>query len=150
MAYTSFVQALPVSGQKRYSLLRHSGLSITGRHGYIGKHVEFDSIRPDLIVIENGAYITEHCKILTHHLKTSSWKTEDEWWSYGEVRICKDAFIGAGTIICNKVTIGEGAIIGAGSVVTKDVPPFEIWAGNPCRFIKSRKAVGSDAEAGRE
>lgn len=36
------------------------------------------------------------------------------------------------------VTIGDGAVIGAGSVVTKDVGPYEIWAGNPARFIRKR------------
>jgi acetyltransferase-like isoleucine patch superfamily enzyme len=36
------------------------------------------------------------------------------------------------------VHIGDGAIIAAGSVVTKDVPPYEIWGGNPARFLKSR------------
>ena len=41
-------------------------------------------------------------------------------------------------IICNSVTIGEGSIIGAGSVVTKDIPANQVWAGNPARFIKDR------------
>lgn len=36
------------------------------------------------------------------------------------------------------VTIGKGAIIGAGSVVTKDIPPYQVWAGNPARYIKDR------------
>lgn len=36
------------------------------------------------------------------------------------------------------VTIGDGAVIGAGSVVTKDVGPYEIWAGNPARYIRKR------------
>lgn len=44
-------------------------------------------------------------------------------------------------IICPGVTIGDGAIIGAGSVVTKDVPPWYVVAGNPCRIIK-RRVVG--------
>lgn len=36
------------------------------------------------------------------------------------------------------ITIGDGAVIGAGSIVTKDVGPYEIWAGNPARFIRKR------------
>lgn len=39
---------------------------------------------------------------------------------------------------CSSVTIGKGAIIGAGSVVTKDIPPYQVWAGNPARYIKDR------------
>ena len=42
------------------------------------------------------------------------------------------------TILCG-LTIGEGAIVGAGSVVTKDIPTREIWAGNPAKFIKHRE-----------
>ncbi|WP_288607103.1 hypothetical protein [Prevotellamassilia timonensis] len=41
--------------------------------------------------------------------------------------------------MCNSVTIGDGAIIGAGAVVTKDVPANQVWAGNPAKFIKTRK-----------
>jgi acetyltransferase-like isoleucine patch superfamily enzyme len=43
------------------------------------------------------------------------------------------------TMICKPVTIGEGAIVGAMSVVTKDIPTNEVWAGNPARFIKKRE-----------
>lgn len=51
--------------------------------------------------------------------------------------IIKDlAFIGTRSIILKGVTIGEKSIIGAGSVVTNNVPDGEIWAGNPARFIK--------------
>lgn len=52
------------------------------------------------------------------------------------VHICKRAFIGSSVIILKGVTIGEESVIGAGSVVTKDIPAHEIWAGNPAKFIK--------------
>ena len=56
----------------------------------------------------------------------------------GKVSICKGAYLGMNTLVVKPVTIGENAIIGAGSVVTKDVPANEVWAGNPARFIRKR------------
>ena len=38
-----------------------------------------------------------------------------------------------------KTFIGEGAVVGAGFVVTKDIPDYEVWAGNPARFIRKRE-----------
>ncbi len=52
------------------------------------------------------------------------------------VLIKKGAFIGAHSIILKGVTVGENSVIGAGSVVTRDIPSSEIWAGNPATFIK--------------
>lgn len=47
-----------------------------------------------------------------------------------------DVFVGAGTIILKGCSIGNRAVIGAGSVVTCDIPQDQVWAGNPARFIK--------------
>ena len=55
-----------------------------------------------------------------------------------KVTICDDVWIGARVIILPGITIGKGSIIGAGAVVTKDVPEFVIAAGVPARVIKSR------------
>ncbi len=52
--------------------------------------------------------------------------------------IQNDVWIGQNTLIKQGVTIGNGAIVGMGSVVTKDIPPYEIWAGNPAKFIRKR------------
>ena len=52
------------------------------------------------------------------------------------VKIRDDVWIGAGSIILNGITIGEGAVVGAGSVVTKDVNPYTIVAGNPAKEIR--------------
>jgi acetyltransferase-like isoleucine patch superfamily enzyme len=51
------------------------------------------------------------------------------------IEIGPRAFIGAHTIVLKGVTIGQGAVIGAGSVVTRDVPAFEMWGGRPARLI---------------
>ena len=54
------------------------------------------------------------------------------------VNICDDVWIGARAILLPGVTIGKGAVIGAGSAVTKDVPEYSVVAGNPGRVVKSR------------
>lgn len=48
----------------------------------------------------------------------------------------KNVWIGANAVVCGGVTIGEGSVIGAGSVVTKDIPPMVVAVGNPCRVIR--------------
>ena len=52
------------------------------------------------------------------------------------IKICSDAWIGMNVIILKGVTVGEGAIVGAGSVVTKDVPAWTVVAGNPAIVVK--------------
>lgn len=54
------------------------------------------------------------------------------------VKICDDVWIGDSVIILPGVTIGKGSIIGAGTVVTRDVPEYSIFAGNPGAVIKHR------------
>ena len=50
------------------------------------------------------------------------------------VRIGKNVFIGGHCIILKGVTIGEGSVVGAGSVVTSEIPENEVWAGNPAKL----------------
>ncbi len=58
-------------------------------------------------------------------------------WQVEPTMVRRGASIGSGSTILSKVTIGENAIIGAGSVVTKSVPPNTIVAGNPARVLKT-------------
>ncbi len=55
----------------------------------------------------------------------------------------KYAFLGVNSIVMPGVTISEGAVIGAGAVVTRDVPDYEIWAGVPAKKIGNRKRFGT-------
>ena len=64
--------------------------------------------------------------------------SKNEYIEFRNTVIGNDVWIGSKCLIKGGVTIGTGAIIGMGSVVTKDVPPYEIWAGNPARCIRKR------------
>lgn len=57
-----------------------------------------------------------------------------------------DVWIGTGAIIMSGVTIGKGSIVAAGSIVTKNIPPCEIWGGNPAKKIKDRFSSPSDKQ----
>lgn len=126
---------LPMPGHGiRPWFVRLGGVNILDpKHTFIGKDVKYDGVHPELITIESGVRITGGTTILTHYIDPATGTFRN-----GEVRIRKGAFIGTRTIICNSVTIGEGAIVGAGSIVTKNIPANEVWAGNPARFIKKR------------
>ena len=62
-------------------------------------------------------------------------QTEEDW-TVEPTRVRQGASIGSGAVVLSKVTIGENAIVGAGSVVTKDVEPNTIVAGNPARLLR--------------
>lgn len=102
---------------------------------FIGEGVDFDTNYPQDITLEEGVRLTSGVKIITHFLdsKTGSYQR-------GKVIIKRGVHVGMNTLIVKPVTIGEKAIIGAGSVVTKDIPSNEVWAGNPAHLIKMRNS----------
>lgn len=68
-----------------------------------------------------------------------NWKRGIKKWDHvkmGEVSIGNKVWIGFNSIILKGLKIGEGAVVGAGSVVTKDVPPWTLVAGNPAKIIR--------------
>jgi acetyltransferase-like isoleucine patch superfamily enzyme len=70
-----------------------------------------------------------------------SMQTEQNW-TVETTRVGKDASIGSGATILSKISIGEGALVGAGSVVTKDVPPRAVVAGNPAKILRFLESEG--------
>ena len=125
---------LPINGYLRSHFIRFGGVNVE-KGCWIGKYVQFDTVHPEFITIEKGVVITTGTIILTHYLDPRK-KGID--WRNGKVHIKRGAFIGCNSVICNSCTIGENAIIGAGSIVTKDIPANQVWAGNPARYIKDR------------
>lgn len=101
------------------------------------------------IIVEDDVLISYECIVTdsdNHNLRYSLRKHDLREWLAGRhdwskvatapVRICKGAWLGARTIVTKGVTIGEGAVCGMGSVVTRDVAPYTIVAGNPARVIR--------------
>lgn len=63
-------------------------------------------------------------------------RSKNKEWILLKTKVCKGATIGAGCVVLPGITIGEGAFVAAGSVVTKDVPDGELWMGSPARFYR--------------
>ncbi len=63
-------------------------------------------------------------------------RSQNREWKLIKTKVCKGASIGAGSVILPGLTIGERAMIAAGSVVTRDVPAGELWMGSPARFYR--------------
>ncbi len=123
-------------GHFRGKLLKLAGVNIPDTTGVsIGEGVLIDRLHPENITIGNHVRITMNCTILTHYFDTSFPKIR---FNHGKVSIGNWCFLGTGVIICAPVSIGEYSIVGAGAIVTKNIPPYEIWGGNPAKFIKVR------------
>jgi acetyltransferase-like isoleucine patch superfamily enzyme len=90
------------------------------------------TIEDDVFVGHNVAFINDSYPRATAN---GQLQTEADW-AVEKTLVKKGASIGSGATILSKVTIGENAIVGAGSVVTKDVSPNTIVAGNPARKIR--------------
>jgi acetyltransferase-like isoleucine patch superfamily enzyme len=92
------------------------------------------------IEIGKNVFIGAGCKIYDSDFHSvileERLETVDTHINSKAVKIHDGVFIGAHSIILKGITMGENSIVGAGSVVSKDVPPNEIWAGNPARFVK--------------
>ena len=118
----------------RVKLHRLRGINI-GNNVYIGYDVIFDRIHPGLITIEDYAEIGDRTMISVHSrgslLLRNVYPRET-----AKVKIGKGAWIAPGCIILQGVTIGEMAVIGAGSVVTKNIPPLCVAVGAPAKVIK--------------
>jgi acetyltransferase-like isoleucine patch superfamily enzyme len=100
------------------------------------------------VTIEDNVFIGHNVTFINDKYPRSTnskgkLQTEADW-RVEPTLVKKSASIGSGTTVLSSVTIGENAIVGAGSVVTKDVPPNSIVAGNPAKLIRkiNKKEAG--------
>lgn len=126
---------------------REGSVIVIGRDTFIGDSLLICAQRID---IGNDVLISWGCTIVDHHSHAVTWpersRDVSEWYAgrkdwrhvrIAPIKIQDRAWVGFNSIILAGVTIGEGAVVGCASVVTKDVEPYTIVAGNPARLIRS-------------
>ena len=128
----------PIGGDVKTILFAKNNATIT-----IGDNTGISNsalVAVDSIAIGNNVLIGGNCKIYDNDFHSLDFDermgTVDLGVKHAPVVIKDGAFIGAHTIVLKGVTIGERSIVGAGSVVSRSIPDYEIWAGNPAKFIK--------------
>jgi len=138
----------------RYMLLQLKGLIIFGksvgvlgnftvvnpRNVFIGRHCGINHgvfiLGQNRIDIGSGVVLSARCMLIDSGLELKNFAFIEFPSHFGNfIRIEDGVWIGAGAIILPGVTLGRKSVVGAGSVVTKDVPPFTVVAGNPARPI---------------
>lgn len=117
---------------RRVDVLFPKGLNISNNVA-IGWFVDLDARGG--INIGHDTNISSHTKFITgsHNIDDPKFKA-----SFLPINIGHHCWIGTGAIILQGVTIGDGAVVAAGAVVTKDIPPNEVWGGIPAKFIRKR------------
>lgn len=102
---------------------------------FIGADVYFDAVKPENITIGKNVFFTEGVKVLCHFYDTHG---AAHGMKEGKVVIEDNVFLGFNVIIAAPVRIGKDAVVGANSVVTKDIEPKAIAGGVPAKIIGYR------------
>ena len=131
LAYSSPISNWVVKCQRK------RGVEI-GRNCHISPYVLIDLIYPELIKLDDNVTIGSNSMIFAHVNPTANEFLKKHGYprTVKSVVIKKGAVVSVGCIIIAGVTIGENAMIGAGSVVTNDIPDNCVAVGNPARVIK--------------
>ena len=125
-----------ILGKKKYAM--SLGVKM-GDNIRIMDNVSFGS-EPYLVELKNDITISNSVEFITHDGGTWAFRDLPEYSDvikYGRIKVGSHTFIGAHSIIMPGVTIGERCVIGAGSVVTKDIPDGVVACGVPAKIIKS-------------
>jgi acetyltransferase-like isoleucine patch superfamily enzyme len=124
----------------KYSTLTWNVLIEGGANTYIGDRV---FLGPGTKILTstykiNGYFTVEHLPNGCNAIK------------YGDIVINDDAYLGANVTVMPGVTIGEGSVIGVNSLVNKDLEPWTIYIGSPCRAIGKRERPTKERQTGIE
>ena len=104
-----------------------------GDHSWIGEDVWIDNLAR--VVIGHDACVSQGTYLCTGN---HDWSDPSFGLVVKPITLRDGSWIGARSVICPGVTVGECGVTGAASTVSSDVPPYEVHAGNPARFVRTR------------
>ena len=111
-----------------------------GKDCFIGYEVWVDMTNTELVEMEDHVHVANRCLLLCHQRDLDNYCIGDDYAKLGyhkkKIVLKKGCLIGMNSMVMPGVTIGEGAIIGAGSLVTKDIPAWTIATGRPAKVVK--------------
>jgi hypothetical protein len=91
----------------------------------------------DSALIADGVYISD----FDHNFADVTRPIKDQGIAKSRVRIDRDVWLGTKVTVCRGVLIGQGAVVGANAVVTRDLPPYAVAVGVPARIMKDRRTL---------
>lgn len=133
---------------ERYATVVHPAASVAQ-----GTELGAGSILLAFVAVTGPQVIGAHVVVMPHTTITHDDAVSDHVTFASGVRLSggvavgEAAYLGSGALVREGLTIGAGATVGMGAVVLDDVPPFEVWAGNPARRLRMPRP--KDADAGR-
>jgi acetyltransferase-like isoleucine patch superfamily enzyme len=125
----------------RTALRCHEGTMTLGDKSVLARDVSvncyLDVEIGDSALIADAVYISD----FDHKFADVTRAVKDQGIAKSRVRIERDVWLGTKVTVCRGVRIGEGAVVGANAVVTRDLPPYAVAVGIPARIVKDRRTV---------
>lgn len=130
----------PLAPRKlRPRFMRKMGCHV-GKGCFIGDHVRIDQGHADMITLEDGVSIAGGSRLLCHQRDFVDYFVGEDYnklsYSVKPIVLKKGCLIGTESLVLPGVTVGEGAIVGGGSLVTKDIPAWTVATGRPAKVVR--------------
>ena len=145
--FNNWAQHIPWGGARKW-LQRKRGVKI-GRGVHWGSNIVVDYPFPNFVTVEDGASIAGNDYFLAHNKPLDYHKNCSESF-VAPVIVRKNAWVAINVTVLPGVEIGEGAIVSAGSVVSKDIPPLTVAKGNPAKVVADLSEILRDNYSAEE
>lgn len=141
--YLEFRRRYEISPEFRFNgkniLLYGNGRIVLAGNSYIGDSSTVQSSAGCNVEIGSGCHISSNVRIFTESMKADSdLRVKPVPSKTGDVVIGDACWIGANVLINPGVSIGDNSVVGANSVVVRDIPPNEVWGGVPAKLIRKK------------